>query len=224
MTRRSCSRIASSLGTVTPSQKSAVRTSAIVGATALHLRQVHPQVVELRRAPRPSRSSKRLDCLRCSVSSRQTSRSKRWAASLPPMLRHCIERGDLAQQPGLGRRVELAEQVRVLERLDLLPLLLDGDGLARQVGDVPGDQADGRLERLGVGLLERGLGELDPGLEDHAAAVTSPAWARRPGSAGRRTRSSSSGRRSGSASCAGRGRRGSRRSRVPRPIICQNLT
>ena len=43
---------------------------------------------------------------------------------------------------------------------------LDGDGLVGQVGDVFGDQVDGRLERLQVGLLESGFGQPDAGLED----------------------------------------------------------
>ena len=60
----------------------------------------------------------------------------------------------------------MTKGVRVAGRLDLLPLLLDGDGLPGQVGDVLGDQGDDRLEDLGLGLLERRLGELEAGLED----------------------------------------------------------
>ena len=68
------------------------------------------------------------------------------AADVPPL----HERGDLVQEQVLGCRVELTEGVRVAGGLDFLPLLPDGDRPARQVGDVLGDQADGRLEGLGL--------------------------------------------------------------------------
>ena len=168
-----------SLATSTPAQKSAVRTSAMVGATALtcarfirrsssSLDDLGLQIVE------PARL---LQVFGLQAADEQVEAVGRLAAADVAPLH---ERGDLGQERGLGRRVELVEQVRVLERLDLLPFLLDGDGAAGQVGDVLGDQADGRLERRGVGVLERGLGQLDAGLEEQLgsdlACCGSAAW------------------------------------------------
>ena len=59
--------------------------------------------------------------------------------------------------------------VRVAEGLDLLPFLLDGDGPpGRSAMSLP-IRPMAVSNASGFGLLERCLGQLDAGLEEHAA-------------------------------------------------------
>ena len=116
--------------------------------------------------------------------------------------------------------------VRFGDGLDLLPFLPDGDACRSGRSAMSlAIRSIGRLERLRV-LGVRGRPR-PSAMRASKTCCSQRLGLRRLGGlvrSRRNTRSSSSGRRSGTASCAGRGRTGLRQSRVPRPIICQNLT
>ena len=108
MTPRSCRRIVFELGDGHAVQKSAVRTSAMVGPTALTWARF------IRRSSSSSEhlglqiveAARLLEVFGLEPADEQV---ERCAASLPPMLRHCMSGAISCQEHGLGRRVELVQ-------------------------------------------------------------------------------------------------------------------